>query len=562
MKINHNLGIHTTPEKPLHIKASASGGIVKNERVATTGAVGSNSYNVETNSVTIPDEFDVGAGVSTDYQIKTLSENDTQIGKFSWIKLTDNFNWYFKLSSLGRTIVDFLPALTTSGNLSSSTNSVSFKAGNTTEPFKITTTGVDANIDLELSAKGSGNVKVTGADAVVNDARIGKGSGNIASNTIVGNGTLSANTTGFENTAIGNSVLNSNTTGFRNTALGNNVLSSNTIGQNNIGIGNSTLNANTTGNNNIGIGVESTLNNNTTGAANIGIGTNVLSSNTAGFVNIGIGISALNSNTTGGENIAIGSGVLSSSTTASGNIAIGSSSLGLNTFGNVNTAVGYNVLSNNTTGGENVGVGVFALNKNTTGSINTGVGSRALRDNTTGGGNTGIGENAAHRNLTGSENVAVGAGALANGTNISGNTSLGYVSLHNSTGNNNIGIGRNCLQNYNSGNGSIAIGAGLDMPSTTDSQLNIGAVIYATGIHSGATQTFVPVTSAKVGIGTFNPLSAFDVASTVNGSRPFPLMTETERLAIALPATGLFVYQTNGIEGLYMRKSSGWVFIA
>jgi hypothetical protein len=38
-------------------------------------------------------------------------------------------------------------------------------------------------------------------------------------------------------------------------------------------------------------------------------------------------------------------------------------------------------------------------------------------------------------------------------------------------------------------------------------------------------------------------------------------MTEAQRLAIATPAVGLIVYQTNVTEGLYINKSTGWTFI-
>jgi hypothetical protein len=36
-------------------------------------------------------------------------------------------------------------------------------------------------------------------------------------------------------------------------------------------------------------------------------------------------------------------------------------------------------------------------------------------------------------------------------------------------------------------------------------------------------------------------------------------MTAAQRTAIASPATGLIVYQTDGVEGLWLRTSTGWV---
>lgn len=38
-----------------------------------------------------------------------------------------------------------------------------------------------------------------------------------------------------------------------------------------------------------------------------------------------------------------------------------------------------------------------------------------------------------------------------------------------------------------------------------------------------------------------------------------PVVTEDERLAIVNPPIGKTVYQTDGTEGLYLYKSTGWV---
>lgn len=62
----------------------------------------------------------------------------------------------------------------------------------------------------------------------------------------------------------------------------------------------------------------------------------------------------------------------------------------------------------------------------------------------------------------------------------------------------------------------------------------------------------------KVGIGTTTPQAKLDVVSTTSGFLP-PRMTQAQREAISLPATGLMVYQTDGTEGLYIKKSTGWV---
>lgn len=52
--------------------------------------------------------------------------------------------------------------------------------------------------------------------------------------------------------------------------------------------------------------------------------------------------------------------------------------------------------------------------------------------------------------------------------------------------------------------------------------------------------------------------SAFTVRSNSRGSLPFPSLTQAQRVAISNPEIGLHVYQTDGTEGVYVYKSSGW----
>ena len=54
------------------------------------------------------------------------------------------------------------------------------------------------------------------------------------------------------------------------------------------------------------------------------------------------------------------------------------------------------------------------------------------------------------------------------------------------------------------------------------------------------------------------PASAvFEIESTTKGFLP-PRMTSAQRTAISSPATGLIVYQTDGVEGLWLNTSTGW----
>lgn len=60
---------------------------------------------------------------------------------------------------------------------------------------------------------------------------------------------------------------------------------------------------------------------------------------------------------------------------------------------------------------------------------------------------------------------------------------------------------------------------------------------------------------------TLTASSIVDIQSTTKGFLP-PRQTQAQRTAIASPAVGLIVYQTDLVEGLYIYKSTGWQFIA
>ena len=51
----------------------------------------------------------------------------------------------------------------------------------------------------------------------------------------------------------------------------------------------------------------------------------------------------------------------------------------------------------------------------------------------------------------------------------------------------------------------------------------------------------------------------FDMSSTTKASKPRPSMTEAQRILIT-PDIGAEVYQTDGTEGVYIYKSTGWQF--
>lgn len=91
--------------------------------------------------------------------------------------------------------------------------------------------------------------------------------------------------------------------------------------------------------------------------------------------------------------------------------------------------------------------------------------------------------------------------------------------------------------------------------------------IYLTGFALSAllvakAQNTFPATGA-VGIGTTSPNASalLDITSTTKGMLA-PRMTKVQRDAIASPATGLLIYQTNSTPGFYFYNGSAWTQVA
>lgn len=83
--------------------------------------------------------------------------------------------------------------------------------------------------------------------------------------------------------------------------------------------------------------------------------------------------------------------------------------------------------------------------------------------------------------------------------------------------------------------------------------------INATANNDSATLRAFNSNQVIIGAGgTLSASATLQVESTTRGFLP-PRMTSAQRTAIATPATGLMVYQTDGTEGLYIYKSTGWV---
>jgi hypothetical protein len=341
---------------------------------------------------------------------------------------------------------------------------------------------------------------ITGADATINGVTVGRGSGNIASNTLVGNGSLISNTTGIQNTALGFQSSYLSTTGVQNTGVGTFSLYGLTTGSNNVAVGRATLNSVGSGSNNTAIGTGALQNNTTSG--NTAIGYEAAYSNTSGANITAIGYQALR-NSTGGDNTAVGRESLGANTVGAANTAIGYASLIANTSGGLNNAFGAGSLFSNTTGSFNVAMGVSSLRLNIAGSNNIAIGFSALLNNTADN-NTAVGYEAGYSNTSGTFITAIGYRALKANTLGYINTAIGYEALSsNTTGYSNTAVGVQSLINNTTGFNNSALGYG------TQSNDYSGSVMLGVFATSTASNQFV-VGSASVNAGT--------VATEVNAS--------------------------------------------
>jgi hypothetical protein len=264
--------------------------------------------------------------------------------------------------------------------------------------------------------------------------------------------------------------------------LGNSSVISNTV------VGNNSLSSNTFGLNNTALGSYA-LSVNTSGSQNTAIGAETLVSNITGSDNIANGVNALHSNTTGNFNTGIGSNSLYSNLTASGNTAVGFGSAYSTTIGNYNTSVGYGALYSNMSGANNTAFGANALYNSQSGGNNIAIGTNSLYSTTTGRENVSSGVLALNQNTSGSNNVAIGSlsgvgiGIVTN-TSGSNNTFIGYQTgatvdgLTNSTA---IGNGAQITANN-----QVVIGNNL----VTVTQLN-GNVLIGTSINSHSSALMV-----------------------------------------------------------------------
>jgi len=128
--------------------------------------------------------------------------------------------------------------------------------------------------------------------------------------------------------------------------------------------------------------------------------------------------------------------------------------------------------------------------------------------------------------------------------NSGGNVLYGYRSGYNiNSSGGNILIGGNSGYNIQDSFGNIVLGNGVGIKADTNSHLNIGNLLYGTGIYNGyqlETDTYALSSTPSggfIGIGTDSPTGTLSVKGTA-GSLPFVLSSSTNQVMFEVAQSG------------------------
>lgn len=177
--------------------------------------------------------------------------------------------------------------------------------------------------------------------------------------------------------------------------------------------------------------------------------------------------------------------------------------------GGYNTAFGSDALANFVSGYNNVAFGEWSLHDNITGSSNTALGENTLYSSINGDDNTAIGVDALSNATSPYRNIAIGVSSMKYAGDGMYNIAIGNQALEYANGSENIVIGEMSGSNVDTGSGNILVGTGIDLPSDVSDTLDIGNVLYATGLNTWGYTTVS--TTGKIGIGTYAPTDELEV---------------------------------------------------
>ena len=268
---------------------------------------------------------------------------------------------------------------------------------------------------------------------------------------------------------------------------------------------------------------------------------------------IGIGYFALRGNASSvsvDQSVCIGPYAMKNTINSLWSIAIGPGALENGTHHMQNIAIGLWALQNTTMNGDNISsniaVGTGAAAFLTTGICNTIISSNrnvAFMGGAISGTdswNVFIGERAGGEGGGGNKNVVIGAEAA--GDVISGTRMRGER---------NILIGYNIGSTAGSQDGSILIGANILPQSTDDSILNIGNVIYGSGLYNeSVTRSSTPTTIGRIGIGISSPTAVLDLRASTTADAIMRLRVGSAPTA---PNDGDLWLENNTSTGLKIR---------
>ena len=135
----------------------------------------------------------------------------------------------------------------------------------------------------------------------------------------------------------------------------------------------------------------------------------------------------------------------------------------------------------------------------------------------------------------------------------------GYSMVYDSNGILNLNGTYSRLDLFNAG-GSLRVRLNNDGPNgTLTLYQNATGYIFLNGAQSG-NNSYIATALSIGNQSAANASSILELTSTTKGFLP-PRQTQAQRTAIASPAVGLIVYQTDLVEGLYIYKSTGWTFV-
>jgi len=293
-------------------------------------------------------------------------------------------------------------------------------------------------------------------------------------------------------------------------------------------------------------------------------------SGTSVFVGYRAGLGASASRTL--TNVGVGYEALSSYTDVAESVAIGHRAL-KNSNGWYNVAIGSNALLNSTTGGTNVAIGADAMRSTLGGSGNVAIGNEAGYTGTSATSNSLVGISALRSNVSGSENAIVGNHAFSTAVSVSataavgswmgygspaaqtivGGAFLGYYSANSiqTGGNYNTFLGYKSGHSMTTGAYNILLGQNIDAPVITGSQqLNIGNILYGTGVYNGGSASSEPVVGGKIGISTTTPWATLSLNSTGGTGAAFAIGSSTSNSFIVTNTGRVGIGITNPSEAL------------